>query len=127
VGRYGEYYVPEWISNHKKSDVDFVCVFEDVVTGRLDHFTVGYDDFSAIEGFLLPWQLASPPLMYAMPRPTHKHLLLHEQHGCVRLEIDAIGLFHNVQTLDGDVPFVGQAETHEVQHCCLQENARDWQ
>lgn len=47
--------IPEWVSHYEERDVDFVGIFEDVVAGRLDHFTVGYDDFPAIESFLLPW------------------------------------------------------------------------
>jgi hypothetical protein len=45
---------PEWISYYEERDVDFVGIFEDIVAGRLDHFAVGYDDFTAIESFLLP-------------------------------------------------------------------------
>jgi hypothetical protein len=46
--------IPEWISYYKECDIDLVGIFENVVAGRLDHFTVCYDDFSAIESFLLP-------------------------------------------------------------------------
>lgn len=44
---------PERISHYKERDIDLVGVFEYVVAGRLDHLAVGYDDFSAIESFLL--------------------------------------------------------------------------
>ena len=45
---------PEWVSYDEECDVDFVGIFEDVVAGGLDHLAVGYDNFAAIKGFLLP-------------------------------------------------------------------------
>jgi len=51
---YSQRNIPEWIAYDEECDVDFVSIFEDIVAGRLDHFAVGYDDFAAIESFLLP-------------------------------------------------------------------------
>jgi hypothetical protein len=45
--------LPEWVSYNEKGDIDFVGVLQDVVAGRLDHLSIGYDDISAIESFLL--------------------------------------------------------------------------
>jgi hypothetical protein len=46
--------IPEWISYYEERNIDLVGIFEDVVAGRLDHFTVCYDNFTAIESLLLP-------------------------------------------------------------------------
>lgn len=46
-------FVPEWISYYEECDIDLVCILEDIVAGRLDHLTVSYDDFAAIERLLL--------------------------------------------------------------------------
>jgi len=45
--------LPKWISHDEECDIDFVCVGEDVVAGRLDHLTVGNNYRAAIERFLL--------------------------------------------------------------------------
>jgi hypothetical protein len=50
--------IPERIADNEESDIDCVCVLENVVAGRLDHFAVCNDDFATIERLLLPWQLA---------------------------------------------------------------------
>lgn len=47
--------VPEWIPYYEECYVDLVCIFENLVARRFDHFSVGEDDGAAIVGFLLRW------------------------------------------------------------------------
>lgn len=47
-------FLPKWIPDNEKGNIDFVCVFQNVVAGGLDHFAVGDDDGTAIKCFLLP-------------------------------------------------------------------------
>lgn len=44
---------PEGVADNEESDVDLVCVSQDLVGRGLDHLAVGDDDGAAIEGFLL--------------------------------------------------------------------------
>lgn len=47
--------LPEWVADYEKRYVLGVCAGQNVVGMRLDHFTVGEDDGSAIVRFLLVW------------------------------------------------------------------------
>lgn len=85
--------VPERIADDEKGDVDLVGFVKDIVAGRFDHFTVGYDDLAAIKGFLLPCQLAQSS--FPCCAKPHQRLLVDEQDGRVGLEIDALRLFHD--------------------------------
>lgn len=42
--------------------------------------------------------------------------LIDKEDAGVRLEINSRSFLHDLQTLDGDVRFIGQTETNEVQH-----------
>ena len=103
---------PEGVAHDQERDVDLVGVAEDVVAGRLDHLAVGYDDFAAIEGFLLPCNLATR--LHAAWATTHQHVLFDEQHGRVGFEVDARRLLDDFQALDRDVALVGETQTYKV-------------
>jgi hypothetical protein len=45
--------VPKRITNDQECNVDIICIAQDLIAGRLDHFTVCDDDGAAIESFLL--------------------------------------------------------------------------
>lgn len=114
--------LPEWITNNKECDVNFVSVLHDFLAAGLDHFSVGDDDGTAIVSFLLLAQrryLVSVTLCagsWYITGETHKLFLVDQQDSCVSLEIDALGFAHDFKAFDGDVFLVGQTEADYVQH-----------
>ena len=49
---------------------------------------------------------------------SHQYALVDEQDRRVGFEVDALGFLNDLETLDGDISFVGQAESDDVQHDC---------
>lgn len=75
--------IPERIAYNEEGDVHLIGVFQNIVARRLDHFTVGNNNGTAIESFLLPRQLvsATPSVVAAhsparpSPRATRRYTL----------------------------------------------------
>lgn len=54
IAKSAVFLIPEWIPNDQEGNVDFVRIFQDIVTAGLDHLAICNYNVSAIEGFLLP-------------------------------------------------------------------------
>lgn len=115
----------EGVADHEEGDVLGVGFGQDVVGAAFDHFAVGDYDGPAIVGFLLRGRGVSSLAVQGMAFRgvnvvTHEYALVDEQDCCVGFEVDALGLFDDLQTLDRDVFLVGQAETNDVKHFRLE-------
>jgi hypothetical protein len=53
VGKARSSNIPEGISDHEKSYIDLVRIRKDIVATSLDELSVGFNNFSSIESFLL--------------------------------------------------------------------------
>lgn len=45
--------IPERVTDNEKCDIYFVCILQNIVAGRFDHFAVRNNHGAAIESFLL--------------------------------------------------------------------------